>query len=84
MASKKATQVIVRQPEVDLEPVFVIARRIRAISEGMKRIRESGLNRRGLCLLLADTPGLNFTECYNVLAALDRLGSKFIVKEEQT
>lgn len=79
---KKASVVIAKQPEVDPEPVCVIASRIRAVSEGMKRIQASGLTRRGLCLLLADTPGLNCTECYNVLAALDRLGSKFIVKEE--
>jgi hypothetical protein len=75
--------VIAVQPEVDAEPVRVIANNIRSISAAVKKMESSGLTRRGLCLLLADSPGLNFTQCWTVLEALSKLGSRFIVKEEK-
>lgn len=81
MPAKKI--VIAVQPEVDAEPVRVIANNIRAIAASVKRMESSGLTRRGLCLLVADISGVSLGQCYMVLEALSRLGSKFIVKEEK-
>lgn len=73
-------KVKVIQNEIDPVPVEVLATSIRNIGIGMRRIEASGLERRALALLLADSSRCSMSVVLQVLRAMDTLERDFIRK----
>ena len=76
----KNQQVKVVQAEIDPVPVEVLATSIRSIGISMRRIEASGLERRALALLLADSSRLSMSVVLQVLKALETLERDYVRK----
>lgn len=58
-------------------PREVLADAIVKISEGFQRLKKSGLNRRGIVVLVKDASGVGITEILKVLDALEDLKRRY-------
>lgn len=67
------------------EPIAaeVIAEAIIRIADGMKRITASGLNRRGLMVLLAASTGMAQSHIRTVLEGLDSLRANYVSAQQE-
>jgi hypothetical protein len=77
---KSATKVKVVQNDIDPIPVEILAASIRSIAVSVRRIEASGLQRRALALLLADSSRCSMSVVLQVLRAMDTLERDFISK----
>lgn len=68
----------IKQPEGKPEiPEPILAEAILEIHKGFKRLRMSGLNRRGIVVLVRDASGVSMHDINAVLDALDSLADKY-------
>ena len=65
-------------PETPERSAEVIADDIKAIAEGVRKIRAGRLNQKALVLLLSSARGVNQSQCILVLDALATLDKKFL------
>lgn len=75
------SKVTVVQKPGDEIPTEIIARSIREISDGMKKVRAGQLNDRALVLLIQAASGVNQREVRSVLSALDNLAQTYLKKK---
>ena len=74
-----ATTVKIVQSETeDHVPFEVLASSVAKISDGFERIEKSGLTRRALLVLLADSTGVNKTQINRVLNGLRCLKAEYL------
>lgn len=72
--------VVKQNPEAEV-PVEILARSIKEIADGMKRIRTSALNDKALKLLISHSSGVSQRDVHNVLWALDSLSVTYLKKK---
>jgi len=77
---KRRAKVEVVQPEGEEIPTKILAEAIVKIGEGFKRLRKSGLNRRGIVVLVRDACGVGFCDINAVLDALETLAERYTHK----
>lgn len=69
----------IKQPAPPAPPIEreILAEAIVRISGGVKRLQESGLNQRGIIVLLSDRTGFTKTICGTLLEGLAELEARY-------
>jgi hypothetical protein len=75
---KQSKEIVVTQDEAKPVAVEIMAQAIVDISEAMKRISRSRLNRKALITLIHDDTGLYKKSIENVLTSLDSLEKTYL------
>lgn len=80
MASKNKSIYVTQSNPEDPVPVEIIAESIVKIGKAMDSIRLSGINRRAIIVLLADSSGVSRTQIKSVLDSLESLREDYLAK----
>lgn len=68
-------------PEITAEDAKRLAEAVRRIDKGMKALKDSGLNRKALVILLADMTQVTRRDVNAVLDGLEGLGDAYLEKK---
>lgn len=79
----KTREVLVKQDTDKPVPDEVLAESIKAISDGMKKIRAGRLNDRALVVLLKDASGVPIYEIKKVLDGMESLEANYLRKSKR-
>lgn len=71
---------LIQKPNEPEVPAEILAQSIETVSNGMRKILNTRLNKRALMLLIRDACSLSLTEVEKVLDAIENLDKRFLKK----